>query len=62
MELWRKICRIAMGGRASKIKTSILLGTGEGELLVDEERLRELGFVLEGYEIEQLISFCKNFT
>lgn len=48
-----------MGGRASKIKTSIVLGTGEGLLVLDAERLKRLGFWIEGYDIQELLSILR---
>lgn len=53
----RKGC--AMGGRASKVKTSILLGSGEGLLMTDEARLQRLGFAIPGYSIEELVSLVR---
>ena len=47
---------VFMGGRASKIQTSILLGAGEGRLQIDEAKRRRLGFWKEHAHIDWLIS------
>ena len=45
-----------MGGRASKIQTSILLGAGEGKLDLDEAKRRRMGFWKADTPIDALIS------
>ena len=48
-----------MEGRASKMKTSLLLGDGEGLLFSNLARKKELGFHLEGFALKQLISLTR---
>ncbi len=46
-----------MGGRGSLVKANIVeLGTGEGLLMQDRQRLGRWGFVWGAYGIEELVS------
>ena len=37
----------------------MLLGVGEGVLLQNEQRLRDLGFLIPGFTVAQLISYIR---
>lgn len=49
----------AMGGRYSKMATSLLLGGGEGRLLNDTQRLLAEKFIRPGMDIHQVISMLR---
>ena len=49
----------AMGGRGSKVKTSVLFGLGEGRLLTDPDRLQQLGFWHPDIPISDLLSVIR---
>ena len=48
-----------MGGRGSKVKTSLLLGEGEGLMFSSRQKQAEHGFGLPGYELAQLVSLIR---
>lgn len=56
---FKQIRGCAMGGRASKVKTSLLLGEGEGLFFSDPVRQAAERFAIPGYTLDQLVSLIR---